>query len=232
MQKWLLELEKFWRTLEKLPFNPSFLFFFWIPWTGICACLVMQEFRHAMPLSFQFFWCVTREEKRKMIILTGSLCVKYLFRYIQSCSALAGQGLYEGLAWLANNIANKATWCKNMTLCETIILWHNSHCICIYIYIMVDASLELQCKFSSAALIGRGWWSIILVNLVICEIAVLFFTLRRGEEALFICGCVEYNGGSCYWIHFPFQRWKKCLWCFAPLFKKHFFVKIKDFLRK
>ncbi|OAY39190.1 ADP-ribosylation factor [Manihot esculenta] len=29
--------------------------------------------------------------------------------YIQSCSALAGQGLYEGLAWLANNIANKAT---------------------------------------------------------------------------------------------------------------------------
>lgn len=134
MQKWLLELEKFWRTLEKLPFNPSFLFFFWIPWTGICACLVMQEFRHAMPLSFQFFWCATREEKRKMIILTGSLCVKYLFRYIQSCSALAGQGLYEGLAWLANNIANKATWCKNMTLCETIILWHNSHCICIYIY--------------------------------------------------------------------------------------------------
>ncbi|KAH9670477.1 ADP-ribosylation factor A1B [Citrus sinensis] len=37
--------------------------------------------------------------------LAGILCVP--FRYIQSTCATSGEGLYEGLDWLSNNIANK-----------------------------------------------------------------------------------------------------------------------------
>jgi hypothetical protein len=43
-------------------------------------------------------------------------------RYIQSTCATTGEGLYEGLDWLSNNIANKVLIsfpCATMTLCET-----------------------------------------------------------------------------------------------------------------
>uniref|UniRef100_A0A452ZDS2 Uncharacterized protein n=1 Tax=Aegilops tauschii subsp. strangulata TaxID=200361 RepID=A0A452ZDS2_AEGTS len=36
------------------------------------------------------------------------LCFDNHFRYIQSTCATSGEGLYEGLDWLSNNIANKA----------------------------------------------------------------------------------------------------------------------------
>ncbi|KAF6165304.1 hypothetical protein GIB67_042720 [Kingdonia uniflora] len=32
--------------------------------------------------------------------------------YIQSTCATSGEGLYEGLDWLSNNIVNKASTCK------------------------------------------------------------------------------------------------------------------------
>ena len=35
------------------------------------------------------------------------MCVNSLFRYIQSTCATSGEGLYEGLDWLSNNIAGK-----------------------------------------------------------------------------------------------------------------------------
>ncbi|KAH0874944.1 hypothetical protein HID58_072306 [Brassica napus] len=34
-------------------------------------------------------------------------CTGYSMRYIQSTSATSGQGLYEGLEWLSNNIGGK-----------------------------------------------------------------------------------------------------------------------------
>lgn len=33
--------------------------------------------------------------------------LKFHFRYIQSTCATSGEGLYEGLDWLSNNIASK-----------------------------------------------------------------------------------------------------------------------------
>lgn len=40
-------------------------------------------------------------------IETSHDCCGYRFRYIQSTCATSGEGLYEGLDWLSNNIANK-----------------------------------------------------------------------------------------------------------------------------
>lgn len=36
--------------------------------------------------------------------------VSWCRRYIQSTCATSGEGLYEGLDWLSNNIASKVCW--------------------------------------------------------------------------------------------------------------------------
>ncbi|CAH8257726.1 unnamed protein product [Arabidopsis lyrata] len=52
-----------------------------------------------IPISFK---------SQKPFICSILMCVFACYRYIQSTCATSGEGLYEGLDWLSNNIAGKA----------------------------------------------------------------------------------------------------------------------------
>lgn len=64
------------------------------------------------------------------------------FRYIQSTCATSGEGLYEGLDWLSNNIANKV-----INMCVFCFLFF----ITIYDSYIVHI---LTCYFTSCAISG------------------------------------------------------------------------------
>lgn len=60
----------------------------------------------------------------------------FLLRYIQSTCATSGEGLYEGLDWLSNNIANKASLIPKITCCYIFLLLNPSECLKIFFLVL------------------------------------------------------------------------------------------------
>ena len=99
------------------PFPPQLVLFLGCsPWTRIPNLLIFPGTGRIVPTDI------------KDVFPPGSICLFFTmadcfnscwcnmvihFRYIQSTCATSGEGLYEGLEWLSNNIASKAsTWTK------------------------------------------------------------------------------------------------------------------------
>lgn len=76
----------------------------------------------------------------------------FLSRYIQSTCATSGEGLYEGLDWLSNNIANKVS--------STLRCIQFSHTICLVLVTVFDHFLtQWPAGINVGSCFGDSWCS-------------------------------------------------------------------------
>lgn len=137
-------------------------------------------------------------------ILNMFLCIH---RYIQSTCATSGEGLYEGLDWLSNNIANKAsTVCGLLVLAQCSLNGCMASLNCSLIYILpLLFHLNAGVKWFWAILMGWSWMQVAFYLVFSCCVVVLDFSFKSFYyffkwllQYLVLCNCkwvsrFEYN---------------------------------------
>jgi hypothetical protein len=98
------------------------------PWSPIAYLRKHRIHYEFCTIQSTFYFLVHNDS---IYYLSLNLRFDTCFRYIQSTCATSGEGLYEGLDWLSNNIANKVRQ-PYIDVLDYLIKWMN---ICTLMYL-------------------------------------------------------------------------------------------------